>query len=67
MSTEAKRKGRFWRRCRIYFRHFRMTVWCGVLLLLGGVIFLNLVGLPAFLKRPLLARLQAQGLDLEFR
>jgi len=56
----------FWRTCRIYFRRFRITVWFIVLLLLSALIYLNQVGLPGFIKRPLLERLHARGLDLQF-
>jgi hypothetical protein len=67
MATKPKAKGsRFWRRLRIYFRRFRITVWLIVLAILGALIYLNLVGLPDFLKRPLVARLAERGLDLDF-
>jgi hypothetical protein len=56
----------FWRTCRIYFRRFRITVWLVVLALLGALIYLNQVGLPNFLKKPLLDNLRARGLDLQF-
>lgn len=59
-------KSRFWRRCRIYFRRFRIAVWLTVLFLLGAMLYLNQVGLPGFIKGPLLARLHARGLDLSF-
>ena len=59
-------KGRFWRLARIYFRRFRITVWLLVLGLLGGLIYLNQIGLPDFIKTPLLDNLRAQGLDLRF-
>ena len=66
MPTKAKGKSRFWRKCRIYFRRFRLTVWLITLAGLGALIYLNQIGLPDFLKRPLLARLQERGLALEF-
>lgn len=67
MSTPPKAKGsRFWRKLRIYFRRFRMVVWLLALAVLGALIYLNLVGLPDFLKRPLVARLQEAGLDVNF-
>lgn len=66
MPTKAKGKSRFWRKCRIYFRRFRITVWLITLAVLGALIYLNLVGLPDFLKRPLLARLKEAGVALEF-
>ena len=57
---------RFWRLCRIYFRRFRICVWMVILALLCGVLYLNQIGLPNFIKRPLLEKLHARGLDLEF-
>lgn len=67
MSTPSKAKGsRFWRKLRIYFRRFRIAVWLLALALLGALIYLNLVGLPDFLKRPLVARIREAGLDVDF-
>lgn len=57
---------RFWRICRIYFRRFRICVWLVILALLCGVLYLNQIGLPDFIKRPVLEKLRARGLDLEF-
>lgn len=57
---------RFWRTCRICFRRFRITVWTLILLLLCCVLYLNQVGLPNFVKQPLLEKLRARGVDLEF-
>jgi hypothetical protein len=37
-----------------------------ILGLLGGLVYLNQIGLPDFAKQPLLERLRARGLDLEF-
>ncbi len=59
-------KSRFWRICRIYFRRVRISVWLIVLTLLGCLIYLNQIGLPDFVKRPLIEKLHARGLDLEF-
>ena len=59
-------KSRFWRKCRIYFRRFRITVLLVILALLGALIYLNQSGLPGFVKRPLLEKLRARGVDLEF-
>lgn len=56
----------FWRRCRIYFRRFRMVVWLLVLALVGVLLYLNQVGLPDFVKVPLLENLRARGIDLQF-
>jgi hypothetical protein len=66
MPTQAHRKSRFWRKCRIYFRRFRLVVWLITLAGLSVLIYLNLVGLPDFLKRPLVARLAERGMALEF-
>jgi hypothetical protein len=60
------KKGRFWRVCRIYFRHFRILVWLAVLAVLAAVIYLNQIGLPEMVKRPLLNKLHDRGLDLKF-
>ena len=57
---------RFWRLCRIYFRRFRIGVWLAILALLGAWIYLNQFGLPNFVKRPVLEKLRARGLDLQF-
>ncbi len=54
------------RRARRFFR------WCGTLFLVGILflvlagVYLNRVGLPDFLKRPLLAQLRAKGIHVEF-
>jgi hypothetical protein len=52
--------------CRIYFRRFRIAVWLVCLLLLGSIVYLNQIGLPGFVKNPLLEKLRAQGIDLQF-
>jgi AsmA-like C-terminal region len=59
-------KSRFWRICGIYFRHFRMGMWLIILIFLGSLLYLNQVGLPGFVKKPLLEKLRARGLDLQF-
>jgi len=59
-------QGRFWRRARVIFRRFRITVLLSLLALLCAFLWLNRVGLPGFLKRPVLDQLRARGLDLEF-
>ena len=67
MSENRPRKKRgFWRRCRIYFRRFRIFIWLITLTLLGCLIYLNQVGLPEFVKNPLLQKLRDRGLDLQF-
>src|SRR6266516_4704790 len=48
------------------FRWCRITLLVMVLLLLGGLVYLNRVGLPQFLKVRLLSELRARGVDLNF-
>ena len=50
----------------MYFRLFRIVIWLLVLLLLGSVVYVNQVGLPGFAKRPMLDKLRAQGIELQF-
>jgi hypothetical protein len=50
----------------VYFRRLRIGVWVLILTLLGGVLYLNQIGLPDFAKQPLLENLRARGLDLQF-
>ncbi len=64
MATRTK--SRFWRICRVYFRRFRIAVWLVVLALVATFVYLNQVGLPGFVKEPLLENLRARGLDLQF-
>ena len=64
MATRPPR--RFWRSCRIYFRRFRIAVWLIVLLLVAAFAYVNQIGLPGFVKKPLLENLRARGLDLQF-
>jgi len=66
MPRPGRSKGHFWRLLRIYFRHFRVTVLLVCLGLLIFVVFLNQHGLPDFIKRPVLEKLRARGLELEF-
>ncbi len=66
MPAPAKQKSRFWRKCRVYFRRARITVWLVTLAILGALIYLNLIGLPGFVKRPIIAKLRERGLTLEF-
>ena len=65
-NKPAKRKSRFWRKCRVYFRRARITVWLVTLGILGALIYLNLIGLPDFVKRPIITKLREKGLVLEF-
>src|SRR2546423_15373112 len=61
-----RRKSRFWRICRIYFRRFRIAFWLLVLGVLAALIYLNQVGLPGFVKKPLIEKLRARGVELQF-
>src|SRR5882762_37136 len=65
MSPPPKKK-RFWRICRIYFRRVRITIWLLILALLGTLIYVNQIGLPGFIKRPLVEKLRVAGIDLQF-
>ena len=56
----------FWRRCRTLFRHFRRLLLLLVLVLICALGWLNRVGLPDFLKRPLVDTLRARGIELQF-
>lgn len=64
MATPARRG--FWRLCRIYFRRFRISIWLVILVALGSLLYLNQVGLPDFVKRPLVNKLRERGVALEF-
>lgn len=67
MSVKPKRKKRgFWRVLRVYFRRFRILIWLVLLALLGCFIYLNQVGLPEFLNRPLARVLKQQGVELRY-
>jgi hypothetical protein len=56
----------FWRKCRIAFRCCRIATLLAVLALVCAVIWFNRVGLPDFLKRPLVQTLREHGVELEF-
>jgi hypothetical protein len=62
----ASRKRRFWRTCRICFRYTRIAVWLLILAILCCLIYVNQIGLPGFIKRPLLQKLRERGVDLQF-
>lgn len=64
MSPRAQ--PRFWRLCRVYFRRVRISVWFLLLSLLACLLYLNQVGLPGFVKKPIVEKLRARGLDLKF-
>jgi AsmA-like C-terminal region len=62
----GEKNRRWWPRCRLIFRRVRICTWMVVLVLVAIGGYLNEVGLPGFVKRPLLNRLQARGVDLQF-
>ncbi len=64
MSTRTP--SRWWRICRCFLRGMRVGVLLLLLFLLVAIIYLNEVGLPGFLKRPLLEELHSRGVDLQF-
>src|SRR5260370_8863589 len=41
-------------------------MWLVILALVGSLVYLNQVGLPGFVKGPLLEKLRARGIDLQF-
>ena len=43
-----------------------MCTWLVILVLLGALLYLNRVGLPGFVKKPLLQKLRTRGIDLQF-
>src|SRR5947209_11456434 len=65
-NMAPRQKKRFWRICRIYFRRIRIFIWVLILLLLGMLLYVNQIGLPGFIKTPLLAKLRARGIELQF-
>src|ERR1700722_6507770 len=58
--------GRRWRRCCAVLRGMRITLLLLLFFLVAAFVYLNEVGLPGFLKAPLLEKLRARGVDLEF-
>jgi hypothetical protein len=62
----ASEKRQWWPRCRLIFRRVRICTWMLLFFIVAIGGYLNEVGLPDFVKQPLLNRLQARGLDLQF-
>ena len=56
----------FWRKCRALFRQLRRAMIFTALVLACAVLWLNKIGLPDFLKRPLVETLRARGVELEY-
>jgi hypothetical protein len=59
-------KTRFWTKWRTRFRICRICVWLIILALVCVVLWLNQIGLPNFVKRPLIDALRQHGLAVEF-
>ncbi|HEU5069668.1 MAG TPA: AsmA-like C-terminal region-containing protein [Verrucomicrobiae bacterium] len=68
MSSDSHRKRRRtgWQRLRVYFRRCRITVLVLLLVLVCAGAYLNQIGLPGFVKRPVLENLRARGVDVQF-
>ena len=56
----------FWRKCRALFRQLRRAMIFAALALACAVLWFNKIGLPDFLKRPLVETLRARGVELDF-
>jgi len=57
----------FWRKFRTAFRWLRYALWAAVLVALTAFGWLNVIGLPGFLKTPLVSALHDRGVELEFK
>lgn len=64
MAERAKKRG--WRIFRFCFRSVRVFLLVVILFAVVLLAWVNTIGLPDFLKRPLLTELHARGLDLKF-
>jgi len=56
----------FWRNCRVCFRWVRRAALLVIVVLVGAGVWFDRLGLPDFLKRPLVDALRARGVELEF-
>lgn len=56
----------FWQRCRLWFRRVRLAVWLLAFVIVCAGLYGTQIGLPGFLKRPLLEVLRERGLELEY-
>lgn len=65
-ARPKKPRWTFWRVCRIGFRCLRILCLLVVLAAVCAFLWFNQIGVPDFVKRPVLAGLEAQGLKLEF-
>ena len=56
----------FWRKCRTAFRWCRFTLWSVILLALLAFGWVNIIGLPDFIKNRVTDTLREHGVQLEF-
>lgn len=56
----------FWRKCRVWLRWFRWFLWLAVALALLGLAWVNVVGVPDFVRTRVISSLQERGVELEF-
>jgi AsmA-like C-terminal region len=56
----------FWWKCRVLFRQFRRAMIFAALVLICAILWLEKIGLPDFLKQPLVETLRARGVELKF-
>ncbi|MDQ6631638.1 MAG: hypothetical protein M3Y82_07750, partial [Verrucomicrobiota bacterium] len=65
MATLSQK--RFWVRARRIFRAFRIGILFAIFLIVSAGVYLNTIGLPDFLKEPLLNKLRQNGLEVDYR
>ncbi len=56
----------FWRKIRLGLRWGRRTLWALILAGLCALLWFNQIGLPEFLKKPLVEKLRERGVNLDF-
>ncbi|MGH7951987.1 MAG: AsmA-like C-terminal region-containing protein [Limisphaerales bacterium] len=56
----------FWGKCRAVFCWLRVSALLLLLAAAGALLWFNQIGLPDFLKRPLVEKFRARGFELEF-
>ena len=66
MSRDMSSKPGFWPKCRIAIRWCRIVSVLTLFALVCAGVWFNRVGLPDFLKRPLVQTLRERGFELEF-
>lgn len=59
-------KSGFWRKCRLAIRWLRRLALVAVMALIVIVAWCNRIGIPDFLKKPLVEKLRDHGVELEF-